>query len=108
MRLQFRDGWDDLLPDRLQRRDLVNVGQVEDHVLDSRLSKIFAHLDYVVWAHALRTEVDAAQGSALYFRVVPAHVLAVATQDLQLVPDRTRSPVGEGVEVVERVRRCRL
>src|SRR5215213_10939758 len=85
------------MPDRLQRRDLMHVWHIEDQVLDSCLAKIFAHLDHVVGTHALRTEIDAAQGSALYFRVVPPHVLAVAPQDLQLVPDRTRSPVGEEV-----------
>src|SRR3712207_6730933 len=47
--------------------------------------------------HALRTEVDSAQGRALYLLVVPAHILTVALQDLQLVPDRPRSPVGEEV-----------
>src|SRR5918911_5318709 len=78
----------------------MHVWHVEDHVPDSRLSKIFAHLEHVVWAHALRTEVYAAQGSALYLLVVSPHVLAVAPQNLQLVPDRPRSPVGEEVASV--------
>jgi hypothetical protein len=71
----------------------MHVRHIEDQVLDSRFAKISAHLDYVLWAHGLRTEVDAAKGSALNLLVVSPHVLAVAPQNLQLVPDRPRSPL---------------
>src|SRR5215211_2155286 len=99
-RLQFREGGDDLLSERLERRDLVHIGHVEDQVLDACLAKISAHLDYVIGAHALCTEVDSAKGRPLYLLVVPAHVLTVALQYLQLVPDRPSSPVGEEVASV--------
>ncbi len=84
--LQFRGGRYDLLPERLERRDLVYIGHVEDQVLDTRLAKISAHLDYVIGADALRTEVGGAKGRTLYLLVVPPHVLSVALQYLQLVP----------------------
>src|SRR5918998_2649515 len=96
-RLQCRNSGDDLPPERLERRDHVHVGHVEDQMLDARLAKFTAHPDYVMGARALRAEVDAAQGRTLYLLVVPAHILTMAFQDLQLVPDRSRSPVREEV-----------
>src|SRR5918998_4874500 len=96
-RLQCRNSGDDLPPERLERRDLAHVGHVEDQVLDARLAKITAHPDYVMGAHALRTKVDGAQGRPLYLLVVSTHILTMAFQDLQLVPDRPRPPVGEEV-----------
>src|SRR5215203_3672263 len=81
-RLQRRDRGDDLPPERLERRDLVHVGHVEDQVLDARLAKIAAHPDYVMGTHALRTEVDGAQGRPLYLLVVPIYILTVTFQDL--------------------------
>ena len=81
-RLQRLDSGDDLQPERLERPDLVHIGHVEDQVLDAHLAMIAAHFDYVTGAHALRTEVDGAQGRTLYLLVVSIYILAVTFQDL--------------------------
>ena len=73
--LEVRHGRYDLAPERLQGLDIVDVGHVEDRVLDAGARQVAARADDIVHAHLAGGEADRAEGGAFDLLVAAAGVL---------------------------------
>lgn len=61
----------------------MDIGHVEDRVLDTDVRQCAAFFDDVPGFHLVRRKVDGAEGRLLDFRIIAPHFLAVLFQYLQ-------------------------